>query len=126
MGPRIKILGYTSMIRESQGAAPSPLFGSSGACVNAKQLVAIDGKQVHRDFFAPGPNKAFSTNESWQYVKQALESKVEQGLKSAIDAAHHSGDKQLAAKLINLGNEMLEEIRKTPTGQILGSRSGIC
>lgn len=131
MGPNFNILNYKNFITENRKAAADPLYqqfrsmqvhptkeiqalvprlDAAGAFDQAEKLAAINGDSVNRNFFVGGPQKQFPTTQSWDYVKRALDSK--------IDTAYAGGDKTTAASLIKLKNDMLTEVGKTPAGQV--------
>lgn len=130
-GPTNNIVDYKNFLTETRKAAADPLYEqwrttqvhptqelkdliprleSAGAFKAAEELAGIRGTNINRNFFTPGPQKAFPTTETWDLVKQ--------GLDRRIDAAYSSSDKTLARHLVQLKGEMIGEIEKTPAGMI--------
>lgn len=87
-----------------------PRLEASGALDLAQESAAITGKPFNKKFFTPGPQKEYPTTESWDLAKR--------GLDRRIDKAYRDGDKKHAADLIQLKNDMLGEIEKTPAGKV--------
>lgn len=129
-GERQDILAKTKQIEEARATAADPHYEAwrsmkvqptqkikdniiprleaSGAFKMADEIAAIQGKTGTTKFFTTG-SKDFPTTESWDYVKQ--------GLDRRIDAAYAGGDKVLGRNLVKLKNDMLDEIEKTPAGK---------
>jgi hypothetical protein len=144
MGPATNIVEHNQFLTEARKAASDPLYQQfrnmqvaptpeikaliprlkeAGAFDQAKRLSGIAGESVNEDFLtgkyekanewgASGdPEKVASpTTQSWDYVKRGLDSK--------IDQAYAGGDKTLARSLIGLKQNMIDEIEKTPAGQV--------
>jgi hypothetical protein len=131
MGPPSNIVEQNQFLTEARKAAADPLYQqfrdmkveptpeikalmprleASGAFDAAEKLSGITGEPVNRNFFTGGPQKAFPTTQSWDYVKRGLDSK--------IDQAYAGGDKTLARSLIGLKQNVIDEIEKTPAGQV--------
>jgi hypothetical protein len=89
-----------------------PRLEKSGAFDLAEELSGISGKPIDRKFFTGGPQKEYPTAETWDYVKRGLDRRIGQALDKT------KPDKDLARELLNLKNEMLAEIDKTPAGKI--------
>jgi hypothetical protein len=89
-----------------------PRLEKAGAFDLAEELSGISGNPINRNFFTPGKDKAFPTAETWDYVKRGLDRRISQALDKS------KPDKELARELLNLKNEMLTEIDKTPAGKI--------
>lgn len=89
-----------------------PRLEKAGAFDLAEELSGISGNPINRNFFTGGPQKAFPTAETWDYVKRGLDRRISQALDKT------KPDKDLARELLNLKNEMLAEIDKTPAGQV--------
>lgn len=89
-----------------------PRLEKAGAFDLAEELSGISGNPINRSFFTGGPQKAFPTAETWDYVKRGLDRRISQALDKT------KPDKDLARELLNLKNEMLAEIDKTPAGQV--------
>lgn len=87
-----------------------PRLEQSGAFDQAEKLSGISGEPINKSFFTTGPQKEYPTAQSWDYVKRGLDSK--------IDQAYSAGDKTTGRALVGLKNEMIDEIEKTPAGQI--------
>jgi hypothetical protein len=96
-----------------------PRLEKSGAFDMAEELSGISGNPINRNFFTPGKDKAFPTAETWDYVKRGLDRRISQALDKT------KPDKDLARELLNLKNEMLTEIDKTPAGKIWKQGRGI-
>lgn len=130
-GPKTDIEQFKNFTVEARKAAADPLYEqwrttaihptdklkelmprleASGAFNMAEELAGISGHPMNRTFFTGGPQKAFPTAESWDYVKR--------GLDRSIDKAYGQNDKTLARELIKLKGEMIGEIEKTPGGKI--------
>jgi len=129
--PRRDMVELEYLTTEAQKAAASPLYNqwtsmrvppterlkdliprlkNAGAFKRAEKLAAISGEPVNIKFFTGGPQKDFPTAQTWDYVKQ--------GLDSSIEKAYSSGDKTLARKLIGLKNDMIHEIETTDAGKV--------
>lgn len=89
-----------------------PRLEKAGAFDLAEELSGISGNPINRNFFTGGPQKAFPTAETWDYVKRGLDRRISQALDKT------KPDKDLARELLNLKNEMLAEIDKTPAGKV--------
>jgi hypothetical protein len=89
-----------------------PRLEKAGAFDLAEELSGISGNPINRKFFTGGPQKEFPTAETWDYVKRGLDRRISQALDKT------KPDKDLARELLNLKNEMLAEIDKTPAGQV--------
>lgn len=87
-----------------------PRLEKAGAFKMADELAGIAGRPTTETFFTGGPNKAFPTAETWDYVKRGLDRRIS----TALD----SGDKELSRELIKLKKEMIAEIEKTDGGKI--------
>jgi hypothetical protein len=87
-----------------------PRLQKSGAFDMANELAGINGDSINQNFFTGGPQKAYPTTQTWDYVKR--------GLDRRIDQAYTSNDKTLASSLLNLKHDMINEIGKTPAGQV--------
>lgn len=137
MGPPMDQVALDQMTTEARKKAADPLYQqwrsmevhptkelqdlvprlkSAGVFKRAENLAAISGEPMDKNFFVAGPKKKFPTTQTWDYVKQ--------GLDSAIDGAYNKGDKTLASKLIGLKHELIDEIRKTPAGKIWDQARG--
>lgn len=137
MGPPMDQVALDKMTTEARKAAADPLYAqwrsmqvhptpelqdliprlkSAGAFTRARQLAAISGEPLEKNFFVAGPKESFPTTQTWDYVKQ--------GLDSGIDKAYNKGDKTLAAKLIGLKHELIDEIRKTDAGKVWDQARG--
>lgn len=89
-----------------------PRLEKSGAFDLAEELSGISGKPIDRKFFTGGAQKEYPTAETWDYVKRGLDRRIGQALDKT------KPDKDLARELLQLKNEMLTEIDKTPAGKI--------
>lgn len=89
-----------------------PRLEKAGAFDLAEELSGISGNPINRNFFTGGSKKDFPTAETWDYVKRGLDRRISQALDKT------KPDKDLARELLNLKNEMLAEIDKTPAGQV--------
>lgn len=131
MGPRVNIVDQTRYLTEERAKAADPLYEQfrtmqvhptpeikaliprlekAGAFDMAENLSGISGRPIDRNFFTPGPQKAYPTAEAWDYVKRGLDSK--------IDQAYSAGDKTTARELNKLKGEMIAQIEKTPAGKV--------
>lgn len=131
LGPNVNMVELAHLTTEAQKAAASPLYAQwtsmkvpptarlkeliprlqkAGAFKRAEKLAGISGEPVNVKFFTGGPQKDFPTAQTWDYVKQ--------GLDSSIDKAYSSGDKTLARKLIGLKKDMIAEIETTDAGEV--------
>lgn len=131
MGPRTDIVQSQQNIIAQRKAAADPLYSqwrsmqvhptpeikamiprldAAGAFDQAEKLSGITGEPINKTFFTGGPNKSFPTTQTWDYVKRGLDSK--------IDQAYAAGDKTTARALINLKSDLINEIGKTPAGQV--------
>ena len=54
-----------------------PRLEAAGAFGEAKKIAAVEGKPWEENFFTTGERKNYPTAESWDYVKRALDSKIE-------------------------------------------------
>jgi hypothetical protein len=77
----------------------------------AKELAGISGEPINQNFFTTGPRKDFPTTQSWDYVKQALDRRINQ-------AYNKEGGGPLARVLVGLKQDMIGEIEKTPAGKV--------
>lgn len=88
-----------------------PRLKAAKALGMAQELAGIAGDDAMKNFFTTGPNKKFPTTASWDYIKQALDRR--------INAAYQSEKGgPLANKLIQLKRDMLDEIEKTDAGKV--------
>ena len=87
-----------------------PRLEKAGAFKMADELAGINGDSINQSFFTGGSKEDFPTTQTWDYVKR--------GLDRRIDQAYSSNDKTLASSLLNLKNQMISEIEKTPAGQV--------
>ena len=127
----VDIEDFKNAITENQKAAATPLYqqfrtmqvhptpeiqalvprlDAAGAFDQAEKLAGISGDTVNRNFFVGGPQKAFPTTQSWDYIKRSLDSK--------IDQAYSGGDNTTARALINLKNDVITAVGKTSAGQV--------
>lgn len=130
-GPKFDINSYEKYLTETRATMADPLYKQwrsmevhptqklkdiiprleeAGAFSMAEKLSGITGEPIDKTFFTTGANKRFPTAQTWDYVKQ--------GLDSRIDQAYTAGDKTLARALVRLKNEMVTEIEKTPAGAV--------
>ena len=130
-GPRTNIPQMTSLIEEDRANAADPLYEqwrsmqvhptaelqgliprleTAGAFDQAKYLAGIDGININKNFFVGGPQKEFPTTQTWDYVKRALDSK--------IDQAYAGGDNTTARSLGNLRSQLIGAIEKTSAGDV--------
>ncbi|WP_247539374.1 hypothetical protein [Bradyrhizobium sp. 168] len=131
--PQVPIADLTKAVEQARSTGADPLYNQfrtmavqptkeikalmprlekSGAFDLAEELSGISGKPIDRKFFTGGPQKEYPTAETWDYVKRGLDRRISQALDKT------KPDKELARELLNLKNEMLTEIDKTPAGQI--------
>lgn len=89
-----------------------PRLEAAGAFNKAEELSGISGRPINRNFFTGGPQKAYPTAETWDYVKRGLDRRIG----DALDKT--KPDKDLARELLNLKSDMLAAIDKTPAGQV--------
>lgn len=129
--PQVKIANLVKTVENSQSAQAGPLYNqfrtmqvhptqeikdliprleSAGAFKLADELSGISGRQMEKNFFTGGPQKAYPTAEAWDYVKRGLDRRIS----SAIDG----GDKELYRELVKLKSDMLGEVGKTPAGKV--------
>jgi hypothetical protein len=131
MGNKVDIVSYKNMIEENRAAAADPLYRQwhsmpvqptpelkaliprmekAGAFDAAEELAGISGKPFTKNYFTTGQTKNYPTAEGWDLAKQGLDRK--------IDAAYRAGDNRLAKTLIQLKGQLIDEIGKTPAGQV--------
>ena len=131
MGPPVNVVETEKNLTEARKAAADPLYAqwrdtqveptpalkgliprleAAGAFDQAEKLSGITGEPINRKFFTGGPQKEYPTTQTWDYVKRGLDGKIEQ--------AYASGDKTTARALIGLKGELVDEIEKTPAGQV--------
>jgi hypothetical protein len=131
MGPRTNILDARNMITADRRAAADPLYEqwrntqvyptpelkamiprleAAGAFNQAEHLSGISGEPITRNFFTSGPRKEYPTTQTWDYVKRGLDSK--------IDQAYAGGDRTTARELVGLRGQLINEIERTPAGQV--------
>jgi hypothetical protein len=131
--PQVNIANLTKAIDSARSTGADPLYNQfrtmavqptkeikaliprlekSGAFDLAEELSGISGKPIDRKFFTGGSQKEYPTAETWDYVKRGLDRRIGQALDKT------KPDKDLARELLNLKNEMLAEIDKTPAGKI--------
>lgn len=106
-----------------------PRLKAAKAFDQAQYLAALDGIDVDKAFFTPGGKSVFAimpggklgklelpqvqqfpTTQTWDYVKRALDSK--------IDQAYSSGDNTTARSLSNLRRQLIGAIENTNAGQV--------
>jgi len=131
--PQVNIADLTKAVEQARATGADPLYQQyrtmavqptkeikaliprlekAGAFDLAEELSGISGNPINRKFFTGGPQKEFPTAETWDYVKRGLDRRISQALDKT------KPDKDLARELLNLKNEMLAEIDKTPAGQV--------
>lgn len=131
MGPPVDMVQRQQDIIAARSAAADPLYNqwrtmqvfptpqlkaliprleAAGAFDQAEKLSGITGEPINRNFFTTGPQKAYPTTQTWDYVKRGLDSK--------IDQAYASGDNTTARALVNLRQQLVTEIGNTPAGQV--------
>jgi Cell Wall Hydrolase len=131
IGNKIDIEDFKNMITENRSAASDPLYNQwrtmqvhptqslkdliprlekVGAFDEAEFLSNATGRPMNRNFFTTGQQKDFPTTETWDLVKRGLDSKIE--------AAYATGNKTRAAALVGMKHELIDEIGKTPAGQV--------
>lgn len=107
----------TMQVHPTQGIQDLlPRLQEAGAFGKAKHIAGIEGDSINRNFFVGGPRKDYPTTQSWDYIKQALDSK--------IGAAYKQGENSTARALVRLKQDMISEIRKTPAGKIWDQARG--
>ena len=146
-GNKVDLEGFKNMIAENRAAAADPLYEqwrsmqvqptpeldalmprlkAAGAFDEAQYLASTRGKpitepfptgeqptlttaiqQLHGQAKAPAQ---YPTTETWDLIKRGLNSKIEQ--------AYSGGNKTRAAALIGLKNDLINEVGKTPAGQV--------
>ena len=132
LGPKLDQVQLANMTTEARKAAADPLYDQwrqmevhptqaikdliprlreAKAFGMAKELAGISGESINQNFFTGGPQKAFPTTQSWDYIKQALDRRISQ-------AYNKEGGGPLARALVGLKHDMIDEIRKTPAGKI--------
>lgn len=132
LGPKLDQVQLAHMTTEARKASADPLYSQwrnmevhptqaikdliprlreAKAFGMAKELAGIAGEPINQNFFTGGPQKAFPTTQSWDYIKQALDRRISQ-------AYNKEGGGPLARKLLDLKHDMIDEIRKTPAGKI--------
>lgn len=88
-----------------------PRLKKAGAFTKAEELAGITGEPINMKFLGPDGSKIASpTAQTWDYVKR--------GLDSRISASYEAGDKTTGNALVQLKNELLDEIDKSPGGDI--------
>jgi hypothetical protein len=121
-GGRVDIEQFKDMIAENRARAADPLYkqfrsmaveptealqdvvtraDKAGAVDEAKYLAAVGGKPINLE--SPTP-------QTYDLIKRGLDSKIEQ--------AYSGGNKTRAAALLNLKHELIDEVGKTPAGQV--------
>lgn len=131
-GPKFSISGMRNMITEERASVADPLYQQfrdttiaptpeiraviprlekAGAFNLAEEIAGIEGKELNKNHFTYGPDKSFPTAETWGYVKQ--------GLNRRIETAIESGDKTLSRSLLQLKKDMRTALNQSPGGQIL-------
>lgn len=132
MGKRVDIIEEAQRLKELRNQNADPLYDqwrsmevfptpeikdlmprlkAAGAFKMANELSAISGDDVMKNFFTTGANKKFPTTASWDYIKQALDRRINQ-------AYNKEGGGPLAGKLIQLKQDMINEIEKTDAGKV--------
>lgn len=130
-GNPVDTVQFERMIAQNRAAAADPLYeqwrsmqvhptpelqaliprlDAAGAFDQAHFLAGIDGIDINKNFFVGGPQKSFPTTQTWDYVKRALDSK--------IDQAYSGGDNTTASKLVNLRSNLIGAIENTDAGQV--------
>jgi hypothetical protein len=131
IGNKIDIEDFRNAITENRSVASDPLYNQwrtmqvrptqalkdliprlekVGAFDEAEFLSNATGRPMNRNFFTTGQQKDFPTTETWDLVKRGLDSKIE--------AAYATGNKTRAAALVGMKRELIDEIGKTPAGQV--------
>jgi hypothetical protein len=144
MGPPVNVVESEKNLTEARKAAADPLYQqwrdtevkptpeltallprleAAGAFAQAKRLSGITGEPINENFATgkfsaydeygatSGPEtKGSPTTANWDLVKR--------GLDSRIDQAYAKGDKTEARALIGLKSELIDEIEKTPAGDV--------
>jgi hypothetical protein len=121
-GPRVDLEQFKGMIEQNRATAADPLYKQfrsmevptteglqkvvaraekAGAVDEAKYLAGVSGKTI--DLEAPTP-------QTYDLIKRGLDSKIE--------GAYAAGNKTRAAALLNLKHELIDEVGKTPAGQV--------
>jgi hypothetical protein len=132
LGPKLDQVQLANMTTQARKAAADPLYDqwrnmqvhptqaikdliprlqAAKVFGPAKELAGISGEPINQNFFTGGPQKAFPTTQSWDYVKQALDRRISQ-------AYNKEGGGPLARVLVGLKQDMIGEIEKTPAGKV--------
>jgi hypothetical protein len=132
LGPKLDQVQLAQMTTQARKAAADPLYDqwrtmqvhptqeikdliprlqAAKVFGPAKELAGISGEPINQNFFTGGPQKAFPTTQSWDYVKQALDRRISQ-------AYNKEGGGPLARVLVGLKQDMIAKIEKTPAGQV--------
>lgn len=91
-----------------------PRLQAAGVFARARYMASLEGKPWNQSFFTPGQTKVFPTAESWNYVNQALNSKIENSL-SPIGRPT-----SLTRILTGMKGELLNAIDNHPNPQVAG------
>jgi hypothetical protein len=129
--PNFNVVDYEQFLTEARAAAADPLYAQwrsmqvhptrelqaliprledVGAFDEAEFLSKASGVPMNRSFFVGGPQKEFPTTQTWDLVKQGLDSKIEQAI--AVP------NMKRARALLQLKGELVSEIEKTNAGQV--------
>ena len=127
-GPKVDIEQFRHMITEERARVADPLYeqfrsmevpsteglqkvvaraDKAGAIDEAKYLAGVSGKPL---------NLETPTPQTYDLVKRGLDSKIE--------AAYAGGNKTRAATLLDLKHELIDEVGKTPAGQVWNQARG--
>lgn len=132
MGPRVDIVQEAQRLKDLRSTNADPLYDqwrqmevfptqeikdlmprlkAAKAFSMAQELAGIAGDDVTKNFFTTGANKKFPTTASWDYIKQALDRRI-----NAAYSSERGGP--LASKLVQLKHDLINEIEKTDAGKV--------
>lgn len=78
-----------------------PRLDAAGAFSEARALAGVKGVPWEQNYFTPGVQKTYPTAESWDLVKQALDSKIEQSFKDGRPTKWTRAYTELKSELVN-------------------------
>ncbi len=136
-GPRINLADVTRAEKADRAAAANPLYEAwrdtrvtptpelkelgtmleeEGFFKEANRLLKADGKETYQNFFTPGARKQWPTAEAWDYVKQAIDGKIQ----AATPTATNPGSPNEVRIYTKLKNRLTDAIDNHPDPRVAG------
>lgn len=132
-GPRTNVLDTMRSMRAARSAQADPLYDAwrdtqvhptpelkalmprleaADVISLARSKAAKEGLPFDQSFFTPGPQKAYPTAQSWDYVKRGLDSK--------IATAQRAGDNDEVRVLSGIRGDLIHAIDNHPNPDVAG------